>query len=356
MGKLQKWLTDFLEIKRSDSEILSIQYLRGIAACMVMFFHFNLTNQAEFVGVQNTIHEIGKRGYIGVEIFFCISGFVLLFALIKAKYEVKDFGNFFLRRVVRIEPPYIIAVLLIVALNLLRNSTQTSNNVDLSITNILMHFGYINMFTGKWLSPVFWTLGIEFTFYIFIGLSFSMVVKNSLTRAIVFGLFFISTFFTDWHFLPFYSGYFVLGMVACLFYLKMVSRPEFFLYTILSAIFILLSFDNVIVNGFSAIKLHDDAVIKLLVSAIAVVLFFQKLKFNFFFYLLGLVSYSIYLLHTIIGTRFIIRALDLPYLSLKYIVFYVLACIVSIVASILYYKYVELPSLRWAKKLAKSKA
>jgi len=356
MGKLQKWLTDFLEIKRSDSEILSIQYLRGIAACMVMFYHFNLNNQKQADGIENVANQILKRGYIGVEIFFCISGFVLLFALIKSKYTVPDFGNFFLRRIVRIEPPYILAVLLIVALNLVRNTTQATNNVDLSITNILMHFGYINMFTGKWLSPVFWTLGIEFTFYIFIGLSFSLVVKNSLTRGIVLGLFLLSSFLTDWHFLPFYSGYFVLGMVACLFYLKMIGKPEFYIYAVISALFILFSFENVIWNGFAAIKLHGDAVVKLVVSVAAVVLFFQKLKFNFFFYLLGLVSYSIYLLHTIIGTRLIIKALDLPYLSFKYIIFYVLACIISVIASVLYYKYIELPSLRWAKKLAKSQA
>lgn len=356
MGKMQKWLSEFLEIKRSDSEILSIQYLRGIAACMVMLFHFNITNQTSFSGVSNVIHEIGKRGYVGVEIFFCISGFVLLFALIKSKYTVSDFGNFFLRRIVRIEPPYIIVVLLIVALNLLRNSTQTSNNVDLSLTNILMHFGYINMFTGKWLSPVFWTLGIEFTFYIFIGLSFPFVVKNKIQRGIVFGLFFLSSSLTNWHFLPHYAGYFVLGMVSCLFYLKLMGKNEFFIYLILSSLSILLSFEGIFISGISAIHLHADALIKLGVSLLAVYLFFQKLKFNFFLYLLGLISYSVYLLHNLIGTRFIIKALDLPYLSVKYIVIYILACLVSIISSILYYKYVELPSLRWAKKLAKSRS
>jgi peptidoglycan/LPS O-acetylase OafA/YrhL len=356
MGKLQRWLTDFLEIKQSSSEILSIQYLRGIAACMVMLFHFNLTNETEFNGVKNIVHEIGKRGYIGVEIFFCISGFVLLFALIKSKYAVSDFGNFFLRRIVRIEPPYILAVLLIVTLNLVRNSTQDSNNVDLSVTNILMHFGYINMFTGKWLSPVFWTLGIEFTFYLFIGLAFPFVVKNKIQRALAFGLFFLSCPLTDWHFLPFYAGYFILGMAACLFYLKLMNKEEFFIYLVLSSLSILFSVEGIFVNGLSSIHLHSDAFIKLGVSLLAVYLFFQKIKFNFFLYLLGLTSYSIYLLHNIVGTRLIIKALDLPYLSVKYIVIYILACIVSIVASILYYKYIELPSLRWAKRLAKSKS
>jgi peptidoglycan/LPS O-acetylase OafA/YrhL len=209
------------------------------------------------------------------------------------------------------------------------------------------------MFTGKWLSPVFWTLGIEFTFYLFIGLSFPFVVKNQIQRAIVFGLFFISSALTDWHFLPYYAGYFILGMTSCLLYLKLMSKNEFYFYLLLSSLSILFSVEGILFSGLSVINLHSDAFIKLGVSLLAVYLFFQKLKFNLFFYLLGLISYSIYLLHTIIGTRLIIKALDLPYLSLKYLVFYVLACIVSIIASILYYKYIELPSLRWAKRLAK---
>lgn len=357
MNKVQKWLTNFLEIKRSDSEILSIQYLRGIAACMVMFYHFNLTNQKSLSQFQNFIFSIGIKGYLGVEIFFCISGFVLLFALVKSNYSVADFGNFFLRRIVRIEPPYVIAVLIIVFFALLRNSmVEPENQVKISFLNTIMHFGYINMFTGDWLSPVFWTLGIEFSFYIFIGLTFPLVMNNKLYRIIVLCLFLTSSSLTGKNFLPYYSGYFALGMVACLYYIKKIELPEFLTFVTLASLGILFSLENIFSQGLSAIHLHIDAFLKLGVSLITVFFFFQRLKFNFFFYVLGLISYSIYLLHTIIGTRLIIKALDLPYLSVKYLVFYVLACIVSIIASILYYKYIELPSLRWAKRLAKSKS
>jgi peptidoglycan/LPS O-acetylase OafA/YrhL len=45
--------------------------------------------------------------------------------------------------------------------------------------NILTNVGYINSFTNKpYLSPVYWTLGIEFQFYILITLFYQLISKR----------------------------------------------------------------------------------------------------------------------------------------------------------------------------------
>ncbi len=56
--------------------INNIQALRGIAALLVVFYHS--VPHFTAMGLSNTIFEsIGKFGYIGVDIFFVISGYVM---------------------------------------------------------------------------------------------------------------------------------------------------------------------------------------------------------------------------------------------------------------------------------------
>src|SRR5438094_3364218 len=106
------WLGGFRRITTSGNYIPEIDGLRFIAIFAVVLHHValyvtTLDNRPE------GIFELGTRG---VELFFAISGFVLA-APFASQYlcgrpRVR-LGQYFLRRLTRLEPPYLLALLII---------------------------------------------------------------------------------------------------------------------------------------------------------------------------------------------------------------------------------------------------
>lgn len=341
------FLLRFLGLKPNSSEILSIQYLRGIASLSVMLFHFTFAPEKmnELNGIGYFIYLIFSRMYLGVNIFFCISGFVLLYSLIKSNYTLSGFGNFLLRRITRIEPPYMLSVLMVVALAAILAYLGKPVDKDISIQNIFMHFGYLNTFTGGWLLDIYWTLAVEFVFYLSIGLAFPLVVGKAIFRYMLFGLFLASSPFMPHHSLPFFAPFFVIGMEACLLYTKKIERSEFLVFTGISLFLMMWVFEK------GAFSFSIEGVIKAFLTLATVFYFFQKPKFSTWWYVLGTISYSLYLLHTIIGSALVKVAKDDAFTSPKRIAVVLVAAFVSIVASLLYFKFVEKPSISLSKKL-----
>lgn len=72
------------------------------------------------------------------------------------------------KRVIRLEPVYLCVLAILVV-----QHWRISRNVDW--TGVMLHVGYLVPFFDKpWLSIIFWTLAIEFQFYIFLGLLFPL--------------------------------------------------------------------------------------------------------------------------------------------------------------------------------------
>src|ERR1700761_114555 len=90
------------------SDVLSIQYLRGLAALGVLLFHAS----------QRAGGACGA-GAAGVDVFFVISGFIMW--TVSARRATGP-GDFLLRRAGRIAPLYWAVTLLVVGLDLLRPS------------------------------------------------------------------------------------------------------------------------------------------------------------------------------------------------------------------------------------------
>lgn len=87
----------------------SVEILRGVAAFSVMWFH--LTNgNSQFLPSGGLLKLSGAYGYLGVQLFFVISGFIIPYSLSIRNYQVKTDGlGFLVRRIVRIEPAYLVA-------------------------------------------------------------------------------------------------------------------------------------------------------------------------------------------------------------------------------------------------------
>jgi peptidoglycan/LPS O-acetylase OafA/YrhL len=137
---------DYLSIRR----FAGLDGLRAIAALLVVLFH----NQGPDI----------LQGWIGVQIFFVLSGYLITTLLLREHGRTGrvDLGNFYLRRAFRILPVYLL-VLGVLAIGLLVVGKFASNPLGQQFPLYLV-FG--NEFTTGGPYGQSWTLGIEQKFYL----------------------------------------------------------------------------------------------------------------------------------------------------------------------------------------------
>ena len=135
--------------------------LRGIASLMVFWAHL-LGGTAEHVYAHNTrytdlINGPWNVGIWGVELFFTISGFVILPSIMR--YSLKDFGE---RRFFRLYPLFFVLTVVYVILNAALNVYPKSNDPVAIVSGFL----FINLLTQtEQLTPNAWSLTYEVMFY-----------------------------------------------------------------------------------------------------------------------------------------------------------------------------------------------
>jgi len=168
----------------APQRIEPVDFLRGLASLAVCWFHltrfqYNVPDQP----VYHLVRRTGAYGWLGVEVFFVISGFVIPYSLYRARYRVRDFFTYLARRIVRLDPPYLAAIAMILVLACV-DSLKSGRPVEiegqpLGWARVLLHLGYLNMFTSHaWLNPGFWTLAIEMQYYLLMGLVFPLVAAR----------------------------------------------------------------------------------------------------------------------------------------------------------------------------------
>jgi len=93
-------------VARPRAEIPALTGLRGIAALLVAVYHINPPDRASASPV---VHFVGK-GYLWVDLFFVLSGFVIALNyshLFAAGWSRRAWGDFLLRRLARVYPLYL---------------------------------------------------------------------------------------------------------------------------------------------------------------------------------------------------------------------------------------------------------
>jgi exopolysaccharide production protein ExoZ len=147
--------------------LLTVQYLRGVAALMVVFHH--ALNQLNRHG-SGTIRIESHIGQAGVDIFFVISGFIM-FYIISVRKPTPT--SFWLDRAIRVVPLYWFYTLLMILIAfVLPNVLKTAVfDVSHSIKSLL----FIPTFHPKMESNIWpilvqgWTLNYEMFFYLLFG-------------------------------------------------------------------------------------------------------------------------------------------------------------------------------------------
>ena len=148
-----------------------IDGLRGVAALAVMIHHIIWFTPWDFFGsdlATEWVYRIGYWGKCGVPVFFVISGFVIAHSLRKAAVTPKFVGTFFLRRSMRLDPPYwcTIAVMIAISYACMAWTSIEPPTALPKFGQLVAHAFYLQNLLGyENVSVGFWTLCIEIQFY-----------------------------------------------------------------------------------------------------------------------------------------------------------------------------------------------
>lgn len=322
----------------------AIQYLRAVAALMVVLFH------AQSPGLFNPLKNYPATAW-GVDIFFVISGFIM-YAI--ARNEAPR--EFLVRRIIRVVPLYWLATLTLLLMHQKAAILSMSHELVDHIVKSLFFIPHYNLSHPNIIWPYLipaWTLTYEMFFYIlfFIGLLINHV---RLTLVITISLLVIAGQLHDFStpitmtlvnpiMLEFLMGiliasvYMTYGLPARLAWLLptgficLMSLP--FIHTPVPLLCWKILFSSMIVLG--AVAIGDRAPPSRLWN------------------LLGDASYSIYLTHTVFSLELARRVLGLLPLSgiPQFAVWIVLSLGISAVVGILIYILIEKPVLNWLRDM-----
>jgi exopolysaccharide production protein ExoZ len=146
-------------------EIIGIQYLRGISALSVVFFHIELQLSHLYEGYRPL-----ESLQAGVDVFFVISGFIMYHATDGG--SAVDARSFFVRRLIRIVPLYWLATLAMVfIIVLMPNLGQSVKSSFVNAEHLIASLFFIPVASPVApqlflpLLPTGWTLNYEMFFY-----------------------------------------------------------------------------------------------------------------------------------------------------------------------------------------------
>jgi peptidoglycan/LPS O-acetylase OafA/YrhL len=156
----------------------AIDGLRGIAALSVAWFHLYSQNGGVPLAdaMPAAMNLASVWGRFGVQLFFAISGFVVAYTLLldRSFGHVRDIGAYFIRRSIRLDPTYwlalaayVIGVPLIVKLG---GPADVFPPQRLDVPEIAANVLYFLPLNILLYVPVAWSLVVEIQFYLFFAL------------------------------------------------------------------------------------------------------------------------------------------------------------------------------------------
>ncbi|MBT3199297.1 MAG: acyltransferase [Phycisphaerales bacterium] len=193
MGRLGAWLKQKLSRVTSSGQFIpQIDGLRFVAVISVVLFHMTwwlFPKEMWDTGslFWSTLNVLIGKGYYGVEIFFMISGFILVLPMAKRHLRQDNslqLKRYFARRISRLEPPYILCLLIYW---LFWTYPPMEHVGNLGASMIYAHGPIYG--TDSVINHVVWSLEVEIQFYIiapFLGFVF-MVKSRPVRRAIILG-------------------------------------------------------------------------------------------------------------------------------------------------------------------------
>ncbi|RZK37595.1 MAG: acyltransferase [Hymenobacter sp.] len=276
----------------------TLDSLRGIAAVMVVLFHYTMFTGKPTYGLH--------VGITGVDLFFIISGFVIFMTLNRTRVA----RDFVISRFIRLYPTYWVCV----TFTFLVNAIYATTHHNLTLSYVVRYLGNMTMFQRylrlQDLDDPYWTMIVEMVFY----LSMLVIYITGQLRRIewVGGILCLFTFLISTlgpvylprvyygiNFLFPLINHFPLFFAGILFYLIKQDRPTVARYAMIGGCFgaSLFVFNNL--GRFTFLTYAEDIGMRLLYFIIFTLYVNDKLDWlaNKVLVYLGSISYALYLIH-----------------------------------------------------------
>lgn len=167
-----------------QNEIKILTSFRGIAAFLVLIYHVRVLNDWHFAADDYTL--IFARGYIWVDFFFILSGFIMAYVYggrFQRSWGRRDYFDFLRRRLLRIYPLHLamlLAFIPLAATGLIAEreaATSLLEQVWTFLLDVLLVHAWLPS-AGSWNGPA-WSISAEWAAYLLFPLFFFFVVKQA---------------------------------------------------------------------------------------------------------------------------------------------------------------------------------
>ncbi|MBL8289243.1 MAG: acyltransferase [Rubrivivax sp.] len=162
--------------KGGAGRLAAIDSLRGVAALAVVVFHYTTQFMKLYGAADTPSLSFAWGGYLGVNLFFIISGFVIFMTLERTRSAM----DFVVSRLSRLFPAYWAAVALTFAVVSFAGLPGKEVSAWHAVANLIMVHGLLNV---PHVDSVYWSLEVEMLFY---AAMLALFVSGQLRRVHVF--------------------------------------------------------------------------------------------------------------------------------------------------------------------------
>lgn len=334
---------------------------RGVAATAVAIFHYKLfyaynLSSENFVPENQPFYHyiklIYEHGWIAVQFFFLLSGFIFFkLYLKKIKEKNLSFYNFLILRISRLYPLHFITLIIVLIIYLILKSNDFTNPIRVD----LEHFIYNLFLIHEWglnsyasFNEPSWSISVELLMYI---VFFYLALKTNIIFYSFLIILLSSILFFKFKFLG-YGGYcFFIGGLSYILLenLKIDQKNKTLLLCILIFFSGIISFyfiENSVLNKIIILTIFFPSLINLfyLVNN-------YSPKFGKKFSLIGDISYSIYLIHfpLILITHMILNILNLK-INFNSMTIFCTYLVFTFLISFFSYNFLEIPLKKILRK------
>ena len=360
-----------------NRKLYSLQVLRGIAALIVLLFHYRLYLRANDASGSPVWDALFGWGIIGVDIFFVISGFIMVYTTHYYRSGLDSSKRFLINRAVRILPLYYFGLLIAFILGGAMNTFHDPGKIQ-NLISALTFTVYKTDITPHYIDDggmynIRWTLNYEIYFYLVFALC--LLIKHRLITLASWGALATCIIPAVAGFQPTLSvqGYhlvsplygllsnplileFLIGAVSAYLYLwirQNITSTHLPLFSALLSLALLLYFvSGIYTNSIRPLDINSAMLIGAFVLTLTLAdPIVSKISPAIGIYL-GNISFSLYLLHNPIGwaSWAVLKRLgptEVPFVSAVLAI--ILAAIASIIVAHLTHRYIELRLTQWLK-------
>lgn len=149
----------------AQSRLGVLDGLRGIAVLLVLWYH--VWEISWLPAPLPQLQFIPETGFAGVDLFFYISGFVIVYPFVKALVSgspAPTWGHFAYRRAIKIVPSYVLSIIAVIAIGYAQFGSAGEALRDIGTHLLFIHTWWSDTYGS--INGVLWTLAVEVEFYV----------------------------------------------------------------------------------------------------------------------------------------------------------------------------------------------